>query len=93
MRIPGRVYQNSEVAARPERLDKSDTKKSTGKSTSAPQVATSDVKVSVSQAARALATDSRIDVAKVERLRSVVDKGELAMDFKVMAERIVESGG
>lgn len=95
MRIPGRIYEKSDISTRADRVTKSDSKSASEKSSSSSSApATSgDVKVSVSQAARALASENSLDVAKVERLRSAVDKGELNMDFQLIADRIVESGG
>lgn len=49
-------------------------------------------RVSISAEARALAADSGIDQAKVERLRAALASGSLKFDSQLIAERLIERG-
>jgi anti-sigma28 factor (negative regulator of flagellin synthesis) len=53
-------------------------------------VATEGVKATVSAKARSLAAEHGLDIEKVHRLRELIDNGQFAMDFKLIAQRIVE---
>jgi len=62
---------------------------------SAPTAPQGGFQVNVSDAARALANATPaqgVDVAKVERLRTAVQSGTLAVDSAKIADRIVEEG-
>jgi flagellar biosynthesis anti-sigma factor FlgM len=48
-----------------------------------------DVDVSVSDRARAMASDSGVDAAKVEQLRRAVEAGTLSIDRHAIAERML----
>ncbi len=93
MRIPSRVYNNPDIATRNEKVTKGETKKSSSTGSGAKAAASTDVRVSVSSKARAIAADSAMDVAKVERLQAAIASGEFEMNFELVADRIVESGG
>ncbi len=92
MRIPSRVYNNPEIATRNEKVTKGESKKSSSTSSGA-KSASSDVRVSVSSEARVMASDSAMDVQKVERLQAAIASGEFEMNFELVADNIVESGG
>ena len=90
MRIPSNVDA-------PERAAQADRAYSTvptkaGKSTTSRGggVASDGVKATVSAKARSLAAEHGLDIEKVNRLRELIDTGQLAMDFKLIAQRIVE---
>jgi len=94
MRIPSSVYNapgnidgaGSEAIARG-----SDGKKIDGGRDSSGNVKRDEVeaRVQVSQRARVLATESAIDVAKIERLRGALLRGDLKVDARAIATRIV----
>lgn len=94
MRIPSRVYNSPDVASRADRANRgSDTKKSESGSSAKSGVDADGVKVSISSQAKRVADDNAMDVEKIERLRAVINSGEFEMNFELIGERIVESGG
>lgn len=88
MRIPSKITA-AERAARSGRVAGGDSQQSTktkrGKKGGG-------VSASVSAKAKSLANDAGIDVAKVERLRELIENGEFAIDYNVIAERILQTG-
>ncbi|MBM4377489.1 MAG: flagellar biosynthesis anti-sigma factor FlgM [Deltaproteobacteria bacterium] len=97
MRIPSSAYKapgspgsidgaGSEAIARG-----ADGKKVEGGRDSAANVKRDEVeaRIQVSQRARVLATESAIDVAKIERLRGALLRGDLKVDARSIATRIV----
>jgi anti-sigma28 factor (negative regulator of flagellin synthesis) len=92
MRIPSRVYANNDLATRPERLQKSDPEKA-GPAAPPKRVGAGGIKVTVSAEARALAAENAMDGAKVARLQAALAAGALAIDARLIASRLVESGG
>ena len=89
MRIPSQIYPaQSHHAARSEQSS-SDAAKDGGKVQPGRSEAGS-VTVNVSAQAHALAEESSIDQAKVDRLRGLIERGELQIDPRAIAERIVE---
>ncbi len=88
MRIPSKITA-AERAARSGHIAGGDAKKSSktkrGKKSSG-------VKTSVSAKARSLNNEAGIDVAKVERLRELIENGEFVIDYNVVAERILQAG-
>ncbi len=93
MRIPSKVNA-PERAARTDRGK--DASKSAGKTAQGGTsgVGSADsVKATVSSRARELADESSINVEKVNQLRELIESGRFVMDFQLIAERIVSSGG
>jgi len=94
MRIPSSIIQKPDAATvRNERAGKTDSSKSAGSDGSAQKVSDDDVRVSVSSEARRLADSAAVDLEKVERLRSAIESGTFEMNFQVIADRIVDTGG
>jgi anti-sigma28 factor (negative regulator of flagellin synthesis) len=93
MHIPSRVYNSPDIAAQTDqaRKLKSQQAKKSG-STDAAKRTKGDVKVSVSARARKLAGENSMDIEKINRLRESIENGSFAMDFQLVAERIVERG-
>lgn len=94
MRIPSSAYKapGTIEGASPEAIAKgSDGKKIDGGRDSANAVKRDEVeaRVHVSQRARVLATDAAIDVAKIERLRGALLRGDFKVDARAIAGRIV----
>jgi len=93
MRIPSKVNA-------PDRAARAERAKDAGKSDAKPQRggsgstgAADGVKATVSTRARELAGESSINVEKVNELRELIESGKFVMDFQLIAERIVSSGG
>jgi flagellar biosynthesis anti-sigma factor FlgM len=93
MRIPSRVYKSPDPV-QAERIAKSgDAKKvEGGRDAGQAKRVDPDVRVNVSEQARALANQNGIDVSKVERLRSAIEKGDFKIDAQKIANRIVDGG-
>jgi flagellar biosynthesis anti-sigma factor FlgM len=90
MRIPSKITA-AESSARSSRTTKSGGKNTPKAKTAATR--DSGVSASVSAKARSLANQAAgYDVAKVERLRDLIDKGELIIDFQYVAEQILQRG-
>jgi len=93
MKIPSKI-DSPEHAARADRARSTQAKKPTGPrgqgATAQPAAAAT---TQVSAKARVLANESDIDAEKVSRLRELIDQGAFEMDFMLIAERIVASGG
>lgn len=92
MRIPGKP-DAADRAARTARTTSIGTKAKS----SEPKKATAKgggkgVSASVSAKARSLADQKGMDVAKVERLRELIDSGDFKIDAELIAERILEAG-
>jgi flagellar biosynthesis anti-sigma factor FlgM len=93
MRIPSKVNA-------PDRAVRADRTKDAGKSPAKSQSVRSSssgaaggVKATVSTRARELAGESSINVKKVNELRELIESGQFVMDFQLIAERIVSTGG
>ncbi len=86
MRIPSKI-NGAERAARSSRVAASDSKKT---SKSGRGKKGKGVTASVSAKAKSLANDAGIDVAKVERLRELIEKGEFQINHQLIAERILQ---
>ncbi|MBM4357922.1 MAG: flagellar biosynthesis anti-sigma factor FlgM [Deltaproteobacteria bacterium] len=54
--------------------------------------ARANVTASVSAKAKTLAAEHGIDVDKVQQLRAAINDGSFQMDFKLIADRIVQEG-
>ncbi len=89
MRIPSDPFKAQPVAAVPS-VKRSHAVESIGSAPTEPSI-----KVSVSPEAKALAVSAGeerpVDMAKVERLRGLVQRGELKIDPARIAERILSS--
>ena len=83
MRIPSKITA-AERAARAGRAEKKKDKKSSRTKAGA------SVNASVSAKARNLAQDAGIDIQKVERLRELIENGELVINYQLVAERILQ---
>jgi flagellar biosynthesis anti-sigma factor FlgM len=93
MRIPSRVYQSPDQVQTERVVKSSDSKKAEpGREATQTGRRESDVKVNVSERARALADENAVDVQKVERLRSAIDSGDFQVDSRQIASRIVDGG-
>jgi anti-sigma28 factor (negative regulator of flagellin synthesis) len=93
MRIPGKI-------SAPDRAVRADRAKDVGKKggkvdpkSAAGAGASDGVTSTVSTRARELAGSSAIDVPKVNQLRELIESGRFVMDFQLIAERIVSTGG
>jgi len=91
MRIPGKpdAADRAARAARTVTVDKnapSSSNKATAKG------GAKSVNASVSAKARSLADEKGMNIAKVERLRELIDNGEFKIDAQLIAERIVQGG-
>jgi len=93
MRIPGKP-DAADRAARTARSTSIGTKakSSAPKKDSAAQGGGKGVSASVSAKARSLADQKGMDVAKVERLRELIDSGDFKIDAELIAERILQAG-
>ncbi len=92
MRIPSSVYKGpvNVESTGPEAVGKGvDAKKLDGKLDNSAKSGDVETRVHVSRKALQLATDNAIDVAKIERLRSVLDAGNFRVDARAIAARIV----
>lgn len=93
MRIPGK-NQPPDRAARVDRAQTNQANKSTAKATSTAQGSQSgSTTATVSAKARSMADEHGFDVEKVDRLRELIQQGAFKMDFMLIAERIVATGG
>ena len=93
MRIPSKINA-------PDRSGRADRAKDVGNKTSANKsatpsrtAATGGVKATVSTRAVELADENSVNVQKVNQLRELIESGQFVMDFQLIAERIVSSGG
>jgi len=97
MRIPSNTDPNGpDRAARADRAKTDKAKradKSEGRPEASDRVARKGVKATVSAKARSLAKEKGLDVAKVNRLRELIDNGSFFIDVHLIAQRIVEQGG
>ncbi len=92
MRIPSKA-DAPDRATRQERVRESgQTKQAKSQTSASGGVATGGVKATVSARARSLASEHGIDEAKVNRLRELIHSGSFAMDFGLIAQRIVAGG-
>ncbi len=92
MRIPSKV-DGPDRPARSERTQEAgQSKQAKPQASASGGVATGGVKATVSARARSLASEHGIDEAKVNRLRELIHNGSFAMDFGLIAQRIVAGG-
>lgn len=94
MRIPSSAYKSPGVIdpATADAIAKSsDGKKvdTTRDGAAAPRRDENETRIHVSHKARVLATESAIDVAKIERLRGMLLRGDYKVDARAIAARIV----
>ena len=92
MRIPSTIYKspNNIDTVSTEVVGKSiDPKKVDGQREPGAKRDALETRVQVSKEARVLASESAIDVAKIERLRAQLDAGGLRIDPRAIAARIV----
>ncbi len=91
MRIPSN--KGPDRGGQVDRTGSSSSKKTADSSTaSGASGNTGNVTASVSARARSLASDHGVDLQKVDRLRGAIQDGSFKMDFRVVAERIVQAG-
>ncbi len=91
MRIPGKP-DAADRAARAARTTTIGTKaKSSAPNKPSAKGGSQAVSASVSAKARSLADQKGMDVAKVERLRELIDSGDFKIDAQLIAERIIQA--